>query len=70
MEENQMTPPSLMLVEPPVVSDETSSEILNFLYELINAFENHYGSQLRRYHEPSTSPQPDPLNLDGELPPF
>ena len=59
-----------MLVDPPEVSDEAASEILNFLYELINAFENHYANQLQRYHEPNTSPQPDLIDFDDELPPF
>lgn len=62
---------SLMFVEPPELSDEAASEMLDFLYELINAFENHYGNQLRRYHEPTIPPQPDLFDdVDGELPPF
>ena len=38
---------SLLFVEPPELSDETASEMLDFLYELINAFENQYREQLR-----------------------
>jgi len=65
-----MHPLSLMLVDPPVISDEAASEMLNFLYELINAFENHYAIQLRRYHKTNDPPQPDPFEFDDELPPF
>ncbi len=60
----------MLLVEPPEVSDKTASEILNFLYELVNAVEDHYANQLRRYHEPNTSPPPDTIGFDDELPPF
>lgn len=66
-----MNPQSLMFVDPPVLSDEAASEMLDFLYELINAFENHYGNQLRRYYEPSAPLQPDPFDdFDDESPPF
>lgn len=66
-----MHPQSLMFVDPPVLSDEAASEMLDFLYELINAFENHYDNQLRRYYESSAPPQPDPLNdFDDKIPPF
>lgn len=60
----------MLLVDPPEVSDEVASEILNFLYELVNAFEDHYANQLRRYHETNTSPQPNPIGFDDESPPF
>lgn len=70
MEENPLHPPPMLLVDPPDVSDEAASEILNFLYELVNAVENHYASQLRRVHEPSISPLPSPVDFDDELPPF
>ena len=70
MEENPLHPPPMLLVDPPDVSDEAASEILNFLYELVNAVEDHYANQLRRYHETNTSPLPDPVDFDDELPPF
>lgn len=60
----------MLLIDPPEVSDEAASEILNFLYELVNAFEDHYANQLRRYHETNTSPQPNPIGFDDESPPF
>lgn len=70
MQENPLHPPPMLLVDPPEVSDEVASEILNFLYELVNAFEDHYANQLRRYHETNTSPQPNPIGFDDESPPF
>lgn len=60
----------MFLIDPPEVSDEAASEILNFLYELVNAVEDHYANQLRRYHEPNTPLQPNPVDFDDESPPF
>jgi len=51
MEETPMDPKSLMFVDPATLSDEAASEMLDFLYEFISAFENHYANQLRRFHE-------------------
>lgn len=66
-----MNPSSPMLVDPPKLSDQTVSEMLDFLYEFINAFENHYANQLRRYHQSTETPEPAPFNgLDDESPPF
>jgi len=66
-----MDPQSLMLVDPPKLSDQSASDILDFLYEFAMAFENHYGNQLRRYHQPPEPPQPDLFeDLDDELPTF
>ena len=66
-----MDTPSLMLVEPPELTDETASEILDFLYQLVNAFENQYRSQLRRHYQPTELPQPDLFeDFDDELPTF
>jgi hypothetical protein len=70
MQDNPLLPPPMLLVDPPQVSDEVASEILNFLYELVNAFEHHYANQLRRYHESTEPPQPDPFDFDDELPSF
>ncbi len=65
-----MNTPSLMLADPPELSDETVGEMLDFLYQLITAFENHYANQLRRYHQPS-EPQPDLFeDFDDDLPTF
>ena len=66
-----MNPQSLMLADPPELSDEAASEMLDFLYELVNAFENQYGNQLRCYQQPIELPQPDLFEgFEDELPPF
>ena len=62
---------SLMLVDPPNLSDEAASEMLDFLYELINAFENQYRDQLQRHYQINQPPQPDLFeDFDDDLPPF
>ena len=62
---------SLLFVDPPDLSDETASEILDFLYELATAFENHYAAQLRRYYQEGDRSQPDLFeDFSDELPPF
>ena len=45
-----MNQESLMLIDPPQLSDEGAVEVVNFLHELTMAFENSYQHQLRRYH--------------------
>lgn len=62
-----------MFVEPPSLSDESASEILDFLYEMINAFENQYGPQLRRHYQQQQhdNSQPDLFEeFDDDLPEF
>ncbi len=55
----------------PKLSDETTAHTLDFLHELITAFENYYGPQLRRYYD---SDPPDQYDLfednhdDGDIP--
>ena len=62
---------SLLFVDPPVLSDETASEMLDFLYELTTAFENHYAAQLRRYYQEGDRSQPDLFeDFNDELPTF
>ena len=62
---------SLLFVDPPDLSDETASEILDFLYELTTAFENHYAAQLRRYYQEGDRSQQDLFeDFNDELPPF
>ena len=66
-----MKPASLMLADPPELSDETVSEVLDFLYQLTTAFENQYANQLRRYYQSIEPPQPDLFeDFDDELPDF
>ena len=61
----------LILNDPPELSDEAASQLLDLLYELTTAFENHYFHQLRRYHEPNIRPQPDLFeDFDDDLPAF
>ena len=50
---------SLLFVDPPELSDKTASEMLDFLYELTPAFQNHYVAQLRRYYQESDRSQQD-----------
>ncbi len=62
---------SLLFVEPPELSDKTASEMLDFLYQLINAFENHYAAQLRRYYTQNNRSQADLFeDFNDELPRF
>ena len=55
--------PSLLFVDPPELSDQTASEILDFLYQLSTAFENHYADQLRRYYQSLETDPPQQQNL-------
>lgn len=66
-----MNPLPLILQRPPELSDEAANQLLDFLYELITAFENHYASQLRRYHQPARPPHQDLFeDFDDEAPLF
>ena len=64
--------PSLWLAKPEL-SDEAAAQLLDFLYELLTAFENAYFDQLHRYYatlEPSAENLPSqlPLNYDHDNP--
>jgi hypothetical protein len=62
---------SLLLLDPPDLSDQSASEMLDFLYELTTAFENHYFAQLRRYYQEDDRSQPDLFeDFNDELPIF
>jgi hypothetical protein len=64
-----MNPYSRLFVDPPDLSDETACEMLNFLYQLTTAFENHYAAQLRRYYQAVDRSQPDLFgDFNDELP--
>lgn len=69
-----MTTPSLKLADPPELTDESASEMVEFLYQLLDAFENQYAHQLRRFHRPTQLPQPDLFedldDLDDQPTPF
>ena len=49
---------ALTLGEAPTLSDETAGEMLAFLYEFIDAFEQEYGMQIERYDQ-HCEQQPD-----------
>jgi hypothetical protein len=57
-------------IEPPRLTDEAASQLLEFLYDILTAFENHYGHQLRRYQEPDDPAQYDLFSNDQDNPPF
>ena len=60
-----------LFVDPPDLSDESATEMLDFLYELTTAFENHYAAQLRRYTLEDNRPQQNLFdNFNDELPTF
>ena len=62
---------SLMFVNPPELSDKTAIEILDFMYELTTAFENHYAAQLRRGCQEVDQSQQDLFeDFNDELPTF
>jgi hypothetical protein len=62
---------SLLFVDPPDLSDKSASEMLDFLYELTTAFENHYAAQLRRYYQEIDQSQQDLFEeFNDELPYF
>ena len=66
-----MNTPLLMLVDPPELSAESAAEMLDFLYQLLNAFENQYGNQLRQCYHSDQPPKPDLVDdFDDELPTF
>ena len=45
-----MTEIPLILSNPPELSNEAARQLLDMLYELATALENHYAVQLHRYH--------------------
>jgi hypothetical protein len=65
---------ALILDEAPALSDESASDVLDFLYLLVEAFEQQYSPQLRRHYQSKLTidlPQPDLFeDFDDELPDF
>ena len=62
---------SMLFVDPPDLSDESASDMLDFLYEITTALENHYGAQLRRYYQEVDRAQRDLFeDFNDELPTF
>ena len=67
-------PSSLILGDAPDLSDQAASEVLELLYQLVNAFEERYGPQLRNYYYQSCESketQPDLFDdFEDDLPNF
>jgi len=62
---------SLLFVDPPDLSDKSATEMLDFLYELTTAFENHYAAQLRLHYQEIDRSQQDLFEeFNDELPYF
>ncbi|MGH8803099.1 MAG: hypothetical protein ACREX6_12495 [Casimicrobiaceae bacterium] len=64
--------PSLWLAKPEL-SDAAAAEVLDFLYDLLTAFENTYFDQLHRHYascESSTQPAPPTSHIDPDKDPF
>ena len=60
---------SRLFVDLPDLSGKTASEMLDFLYELTTAFENHYAAQLRRYYQEDGRSQQDLFEDFNDEPP-
>jgi hypothetical protein len=50
---------SHLFLDPPDLSDQAASEMLNFLYEFTTAFECQYADQLRRFYREADRSQLD-----------
>lgn len=59
-----MSDTPLSFNHPPALSDQTAAQLLDMLYEMAAAVENHYAAQIRRYYAAQT---PD---FDDDLPEF
>jgi len=66
-----MNPLSHLFLDPPDLSDQAATEMLDFLYEFTTAFECQYAAQLRRYYQELEQPQLDlVVNPNDEFPNF
>ena len=64
--------PSLWLAKPEL-SDAAAAQLLDFLYDLLTAFENAYFDQLHRHYascESSAKPTPPSPHIDPDKDPF
>jgi len=52
------------------LSDEAATQLLDLLYTLTTAFENHYADQLRRYAQHIDQSQPDLFDNHDHEPDF
>jgi hypothetical protein len=66
-----MNPLSHLFLDPPDLSDQAATEMLDFLYAFTMAFECQYASQLRRYYQEIEQPQLNlVVNHNDEFPDF
>ena len=69
-----MIPHSLLFLDPPDLSDEAASQMLDFLYDVTAAFESQYLAQIIRHSENDVEGDPSQSDLfevpDHESPPF
>ena len=69
-----MIPHSLLFLDPPDLSDEAASQMLDFLYDFTAAFESQYLAQVIRHYENGVDGDPSQSDLfevsDHESPPF
>jgi len=68
-----LKPNDLPLVCLPIdLSDEAAAKLVEFLYELIEALERHYGAQIQRYYHPQNDIAQRDLDCTPEStdPPF
>ena len=64
--------PSFWLAKPEL-SDEAAAQVLDFLYDLLTAFENTYFDQLHRHYANDESPTESPRSaphIDPDKDPF
>jgi hypothetical protein len=59
-----------LILLPTDLSDEAAAQLLEFLYELATALENHYTGQLLRYYHRSDDDDPQQSLFPEHDPPF
>jgi hypothetical protein len=62
--------PVTVTLHPPVLDDATAVMIHNFLRELVDRFDNHYGEQICRFHAQQQRPnsRSPPINTPDDAP--
>src|SRR5690606_27841124 len=55
------TETDLLLLEVPILEDETVAVLHDVLFDLLTQFESHYGHQLRRHWQQTDARRRDPL---------
>lgn len=54
----------LILTDLPELTDESAGQLLDFLNSFVDAFENRYYTQLRRYYQSMAESEPEPPQED------